>query len=74
MAKPDLANLKRVIDLGSAEAARDAGVTNFALKVSVRDLEDVTTVTVDLIVLTPEQAAAVVAEHQAEERKRESGN
>lgn len=32
----DFANLQRVIELGAAEAARDAGLTRFVLTVSIR--------------------------------------
>lgn len=37
MKKPvDFANLQRVIELGAAEAARDAGLARFVLTVSIR--------------------------------------
>lgn len=74
MSKPDLANLKRVIELGSADAARDAGLTNFLVNVTVGPFEPRPVITVDVIVLTPEQAAALAEELKAEHAKREAGN
>ena len=61
MSKPvDLANLKRVIELGCAECARDAGLENFAINVSVRELSAGHVIDVDLVTLTPELAAQLL--------------
>lgn len=67
MSKPvDLANLRRVIHLGSADAARDAGLVDFAIEVTIEPLVVVSTageiavvplIEVKVIGLTPEQAA-----------------
>lgn len=57
MSKPDLDNLRRVIELGCADACRDAGLKNFAINVRIAPLSDGNVLAVDVITLTEEQAA-----------------
>ena len=72
--KPDLAHLERAIRLGSTDAARDAGLTNFTVTVSIEDISGMTAIGVQLVIISPEQAAELLAHQAAEQRKRDDGN
>lgn len=72
MSKPDLAHLQRAIELGSADAARDAGLRHFHINVKIIDLTN--TIDVEVYILTPEQAKEFAERLLAEQRKRDAGN
>lgn len=63
----DLENLKRVIMAGSTDAARDAGLTHFAISVSVEPVlaelpqgpAIVPQISVEIVELSEEQAVAL---------------
>lgn len=73
MSDIDWGNLQHVIEQGTAQACRDAGLQTFAVRVMIQletdiHAQDIPVVTVEIIRLTPEEAAAVIAEAEKQDK------